>query len=237
MDSSPGRSLPSPTACPPVPLPSWSSHASAWTDAGMIASATTCPGPSPTMAAAILRAAAESGEPSHATSTRRNGPPAHPVVTVAAAWRRNHRASLSGPDPAARQHRATHCDPGPAQRQGPDGNEVPADGTRPIVVSGANQGGKSTFLRSVAIAQLDDATRQVQPGSQPGRAGCGRLRCWWPAPGSGRVPARSATAVYGPGSRQDQGRIAVPAAGQAGLPGPEARAHGGHHELLRRLHL
>jgi DNA mismatch repair ATPase MutS len=34
------------------------------------------------------------------------------------------------------------------------GNDVDADGKRLIIVTGANQGGKSTFLRSVGVAQL-----------------------------------------------------------------------------------
>lgn len=38
------------------------------------------------------------------------------------------------------------------------------------------------------------------------------------------------------GSQQDQGKDRSDAAGQAGLPGSEVRAHGRHHELLRRLH-
>ena len=34
------------------------------------------------------------------------------------------------------------------------GNDVDADGKRLIMITGANQGGKSTFLRSVGLAQL-----------------------------------------------------------------------------------
>jgi hypothetical protein len=34
------------------------------------------------------------------------------------------------------------------------GNDVDADGTRLVVITGANEGGKSTFLRSLGIAQL-----------------------------------------------------------------------------------
>ena len=36
----------------------------------------------------------------------------------------------------------------------PVGNDLDADGRRPIIITGANQGGKSTFLRSVGLAQL-----------------------------------------------------------------------------------
>lgn len=34
------------------------------------------------------------------------------------------------------------------------GNDVAADGTRLVMITGANQGGKSTFLRSIGLAQL-----------------------------------------------------------------------------------
>ena len=34
------------------------------------------------------------------------------------------------------------------------GNDVDADGKNPVIITGANQGGKSTFLRSVGLAQL-----------------------------------------------------------------------------------
>lgn len=34
------------------------------------------------------------------------------------------------------------------------GNDLDADGKNPIIVTGANQGGKSTFLRSIGLAQL-----------------------------------------------------------------------------------
>ncbi len=50
----------------------------------------------------------------------------------------------------------TLCDPGLALRlDGPVvGNDLQADGRALVVVTGANQGGKSTWLRSVGIAQL-----------------------------------------------------------------------------------
>jgi DNA mismatch repair ATPase MutS len=43
-----------------------------------------------------------------------------------------------------------------ALRQGrpPVGNDVAADGTTLVMITGANQGGKSTFLRSIGLAQL-----------------------------------------------------------------------------------
>lgn len=40
------------------------------------------------------------------------------------------------------------------RRQRPVANDLDADGTRLIVVTGANQGGKSTFLRSVGLAHV-----------------------------------------------------------------------------------
>ncbi len=47
-------------------------------------------------------------------------------------------------------------DPGLALRQGAQviGNDVRADGKLLLMVTGANQGGKSTFLRSIGLAQL-----------------------------------------------------------------------------------
>jgi hypothetical protein len=59
---------------------------------------------------------------------------------------------------------ALTVDPGPGPGRGPGpgpaghgrvvGNDVSADGRRLIMITGANQGGKSTFLRSVGLAQL-----------------------------------------------------------------------------------
>lgn len=48
------------------------------------------------------------------------------------------------------------CDPGLSLRAGERvvGNDVNADGKALVVITGANQGGKSTFLRSVGLAQL-----------------------------------------------------------------------------------
>lgn len=39
-------------------------------------------------------------------------------------------------------------------REAPVGNDLRADGRRLVVITGANQGGKSTFLRSVGLAQI-----------------------------------------------------------------------------------
>lgn len=46
------------------------------------------------------------------------------------------------------------------------GNDVDADGKRLVIVTGANQGGKSTFLRSVGIAQLMMQAGMFAPATQ-----------------------------------------------------------------------
>jgi DNA mismatch repair ATPase MutS len=46
------------------------------------------------------------------------------------------------------------------------GNDVDADGTNLMIVTGANQGGKSTFLRSVGIAQLMLQAGMFVPATQ-----------------------------------------------------------------------
>ena len=67
---------------------------------------------------------------------------------------------MAVPEPDAPEVRAAEgtglYDPGLALRSGAPivANDLVADGASLIVVTGANQGGKSTFLRSVGIAQL-----------------------------------------------------------------------------------
>lgn len=67
---------------------------------------------------------------------------------------------LCFPDPAAPGARALHgrqlTDPGLALRTGRRtvGSDVEADGANVVIVTGANQGGKSSFLRSLGLAQL-----------------------------------------------------------------------------------
>ena len=53
--------------------------------------------------------------------------------------------------------------PGPAIDSRAVGNDVDADGKRLVMITGANQGGKSTFLRSVGAGPADDAKRNVRP--------------------------------------------------------------------------
>jgi hypothetical protein len=67
------------------------------------------------------------------------------------------------------------------------GNDVEAGGKRLIMITGANQGGKSTFLRSVGLAQLmmqcglfvaaESFTASVSPGSSRTSSGK-RTRPW-----------------------------------------------------------
>ena len=52
------------------------------------------------------------------------------------------------------------------------GNDVSADGTRLIMVTGANQGGKSTFLRSVGVAQLMMQCGMFTPAEELSAAPC-----------------------------------------------------------------
>ena len=49
----------------------------------------------------------------------------------------------------------------------PVGNEIEADGKSLIVVTGANQGGKTTFLRSFGLAQLMTQCGHVRAGREP----------------------------------------------------------------------
>jgi DNA mismatch repair ATPase MutS len=45
------------------------------------------------------------------------------------------------------------------------GNDIDADGDSLIIVTGANQGGKSTFLRSVGLAQVMTQCGMFVPAS------------------------------------------------------------------------
>ena len=49
-----------------------------------------------------------------------------------------------------------------SMKKRPVGNEIAADGKGLIIVTGANQGGKTTFLRSVGLAQLMSSGRDVR---------------------------------------------------------------------------
>ena len=51
-------------------------------------------------------------------------------------------------------HRPARCLPGAAVTDPVVGNDVQADGKSLVIITGANSGGKSTFLRSVGVAQL-----------------------------------------------------------------------------------
>ena len=52
--------------------------------------------------------------------------------------------------------------PGGGEGVGVTGNDVAADGKQLIMITGANQGGKSTFLRSLGQAQLMMQARHVR---------------------------------------------------------------------------
>jgi MutS domain V len=54
----------------------------------------------------------------------------------------------------------------------PVGNDVDADGAALVLVTGANQGGKSTFLRSVGIAQLMLQAGMFVPAAELGASVC-----------------------------------------------------------------
>ena len=49
----------------------------------------------------------------------------------------------------------------------PVGNDVAADGKSLIIVTGANQGGKTTFLQEPRARAVDDAMRHVRAGRAP----------------------------------------------------------------------
>ena len=51
-------------------------------------------------------------------------------------------------------HRPSRCLPGAAVQGPVVGNDVQADGKSLVIITGANSGGKSTFLRSAGVAQL-----------------------------------------------------------------------------------